>query len=233
MKIKVIIPVSTGKWNEEVEARYSAIKAPETVIEVMHLTHGPEAIQSEYDEASVTPYVLKEVSSALKRKYDGILIYCFSDPALSAAREVSTIPVTGIGESSQLFAMGIADRIGIIATVDHTVPKIRRKLSARGFSGRFPSVRGLNIPVLELDEPERVITRALQVTGIMVHEDGVEALILGCGSMLNIKERIQEAFSIPVIEPGEVALKHLEALIRLGISHSKKAFMTPLPVNAL
>ena len=137
----------------------------------------------------------------------------------------------GIGESSQLFAMGLADRIGILATVDQTIPKIRRKLAARGFSSRFPSIHALNIPVLDYDHSEKVSKKALDVVDRMVNQDGAEAIILGCGSLFNIKERIQEAFSIPVVVPGEVALKHAEMLVELNLSHSKKTFMMPLPVK--
>lgn len=227
----MIIPVTTNKWNENVETDYKKLKRPETAIDIVHLKHGPEAIQSEYDEANATPFILEEVNDSVRHHYDAIIIYCFSDPALSAAREISTIPLVGIGESSQLFAMGLADRIGILATVDQTIPKIRRKLTAKGFSSRFPSIQALNIPVLDYDHPERVAKRALDVASLMVNQDKVEAILLGCGSMFNIKEQIQEKFSIPVVAPGEVALKHAEMLVELNLSQSKKSFMIPLPVK--
>ena len=231
MKIRVIIPVTTNKWDENVEADYKKLKQPETSIDIVHLQHGPEAIQSEYDEANVTPFILEEVTHSVRHSYDTIIIYCFSDPALSAAREISTIPVLGIGESSQLFAMGMADRIGILATVDQTIPKTRRKLAARGFLTRFSSLRALNIPVLDYDHSEKVAKRALEVVSRMLDQDGAEAIILGCGSLFNIKEQIQEVFSIPVVAPGEVALKHAEMLVELNLSQSKKSFMMPLPVK--
>lgn len=227
----MIIPVTTNKWNENVETDYKKLKRPETAIDIVHLKHGPEAIQSEYDEANATPFILEEVNDSVRHHYDAIIIYCFSDPALSAAREISTIPLVGIGESSQLFAMGLADRIGILATVDQTIPKIRRKLTAKGFSSRFPSIHALNIPVLDYDHPEKVTKRALDVASLMVNQDKVEAILLGCGSMFNIKEQIQGKFSIPVVAPGEVALKHAEMLVELNLSQSKKSFMIPLPVK--
>jgi allantoin racemase len=231
MKIKVIIPVSTNKWDENVGSDYKRLKRPETSIDIIHLKQGPEAIQSEYDEANVTPFILEEVNLSARRTYDAIIIYCFSDPALSAAREISTIPVLSIGESSQLFSMGLADRIGILATVDQTIPKIRRKLAARGISSRFPSIHPLNIPVLDYDHPEKVRDQALRVANLMVKQDKIEALILGCGSLFDIQERLEESLSLPVVAPGEVALKHAEILVDLGLSHSKKSFMIPLPVK--
>ena len=231
MKIKVIIPVSTDKWNDSVKADYERFKNPETLIDVIHLNHGPEAIQSEYDEASTATHVLKEILNILQKDCDAIIIYCFSDPGLLGAREISTIPVLGIGESAQLFAMGLADRCGIITTLEQSVARHRRKLCARGISGRFPSIRPLSIPVLEYDQREKMAERALDVARVMVEQDGVEALILGCGSLFGIKEQIQDKFGIPVVEPGIVALKHAEMLVGLGLSHSKRSYMTPLPVK--
>ena len=223
--------MSTDKWDDNVESDYCRLKRPGTSIEIVHLNQGPEAIQSEYDEANATPFILQEVTRSAQTHDDAIIIYCFSDPALSAAREISTIPVLGIGESSQLFAMGLADRIGILATVDQTIPKIRRKLGARGFSSRFPSIRALNIPVLDYQNHKKVLKKALEVAAPMVKIEGAEALILGCGSLLQIRERLQEALAIPVIVPGEVTLKHAETLLELGLSQSKKSYMIPLPVK--
>ena len=71
----------------------------------------------------------------------------------------------------------------------------------------------------------------MEVARYMVEQEGIEALILGCGSLLGVKEQIQAAFAIPVVEPGLVTLKHAEMLISLGLSQSKKSYMTPLPIK--
>ena len=231
MRIKVIIPVSTEKWNNSVLSDYERFKQPETIVHVIHLNHGPEAIQSEYDEAKAGSYVLKEVVKSRSQNYDAIIIYCFSDPALLGAREISLIPVLGIGESSQLLALGLADRCGIITTLEQSIARIRRKLQARGIAGRFPSIRPLDIPVLEYDQGEKVTARALNVARIMVEQDGIEVLILGCGSLFGMKDRIEGELGIPVVEPGIVTLKHAEMLVDLGLTPSKRTYMTPLPVK--
>ena len=231
LKIKVIIPVSTDKWDINVAADYEQCKQPATVVEIVHLQHGPEAIQSEYNEAVAASHVLKEVVKTRAPDFEAMIIYCFSDPALYSAREISLIPVLGIGESSQLFTMSLADRCGIITTLEQSVSRIRRKIASRGFSNRFPSIRPLGIPVLEYDQKEKVTQRALDIARHMVGQEGIEALILGCGSLFGIKERIQQELMIPVVEPGTVTLKHAEALVALGLSHSKKSYMVPLPVK--
>ena len=233
MNIKVIIPVSTDKWDACVEGEYNRIKNPETCISLIHLDRGPEAIQSEYDEARAASWTLREVAHTLSEGVHGIIIYCFSDPGLYGAREISTVPIVGIGESSQLIAMSLADRIGILTTLPQSVPRIRRKVQARGFQSRFSSIRALNIPVLEYDQKEKVIQRAFDVVKAMVEYDGVECLILGCGALIGMEKRLEEAFGIPVVEPGAAALKHLEILCSLTLSQSKRSYMTPIPVTTI
>jgi len=230
MKIKTIIPVTTDKWDKNVMADYDRIKGPDTRVDVVRIQHGPEAVQSEYDEARSAYYVVQEASLSTEQGYDAVIIYCFSDPGLSASRERATIPVLGLGESSQLIAMGLADRIGIITTLDQSVNRIRRKLQARGISARFPGLRALNIPVLDYDQADRVAARVMETTRLLVEEDGAEAIILGCGSLFGFKERIQDAFGLPAVEPAGATLKYAELVAGLGLSHSKRSFMTPLPV---
>jgi allantoin racemase len=65
----------------------------------------------------------------------------------------------------------------------------------------------------------------------MVKEEGVEALILGCGSLFDLSKKLQEALSVPVITPGEVTLKQAEVMVELGLSQSKRTYMIPLPVK--
>jgi allantoin racemase len=231
LNVRVIIPVSTDKWDACVEAAYNRIKNAETIIGLRHLDSGPEAIQSEYDEARAAAWTLTQVAQALNEGVEGIIIYCFSDPGLYGAREISTVPIVGIGESSQLIAMSLADRIGILTTLPQSVPRIRRKVQARGFLSRFPSIRALDIPVLEYDQTERVTERAFDVIKGMVKDDGVEGIILGCGALIGMEKRVEEAFGIPVVEPGAAALKHLELLCSLALSQSKRSYMTPVPVT--
>ena len=213
MKIKVIIPVSTDKWNASVKADYAQCRQPDTDVEIVHLQHGPEAIQSEYDEAKAATHVLEEVSKTPPEHYDAIIIYCFSDPGLSGAREISTIPVLGIGESSQLFTMGLADRCGIITTLEQSVPRIRRKILARGFSKRFLSILPLGIPVLEYDQNEKVTRKALEVARYMVEQESIEAAI------------VEAADAISGARPGarreslDQYLKRVRSLEEIASSH--------------
>jgi allantoin racemase len=230
MKIRIIIPVSTEKWTDAVADTAKRSLRPDTEIEIICLQHGPEAIQSEYNETRAAGHVLPLAQGAEGAGCQAVIIWCFSDPGLAAAREITRLPVLGIGETSQVFALMTADRIGVITTLDHSVNRIKRKIAARGLTTRIPVVRPLNIPVLEYDDDEKVSVRILDIARLMVEKDRVEALILGCGALVGIREKLEEAVALPVIEPGPLTLKQAEIMVDLELCHSKRSFMEPLPV---
>lgn len=223
--------MATDKWDSLAASRSGLDLKPETVLEVVHLARGPEAIQSEYSEAQATPFVLKEVKKGTETGCHAMVIWCFSDPGLAAARELSHVPVLGIGHTSQLIALDLADRVGIITTLDQSINRIRRKIAARGLTARIPSVWPLNIPVLEYDRKEAVIKRAGEVASQMIDQDGIEGIILGCGAMDGVRAFLEKEFGLPVIEPGPITVKQAETIAGFGLCHSKRSYMDPLPVT--
>ena len=62
-----------------------------------------------------------------------------------------------------------------------------------------------------------------------IEEDRADTLIVGCMSMgfLEIPEACQAELGVPFLNPARVQLKFLEAMLGSGLSHSKRAYMTP------
>ena len=230
MHIAVIVPVSTDKWNQMIEGSVRQNLSSDVAFAITNLANGPQAIQSEYDEARAVPYILEKVKHDLDGSCDAMVIWCFSDPGLLGAREISTVPVLGIGEASQALALNLADRIGIITTLQNSVNRIMRKIKARKLDGRITAIRPLEMPVLEYDQIERLKARALETARVLVNKDGAEAIILGCGAIAGVRSMIQKDVGVPVIDPGAVTLRQAEALARSGLCHSKRSFMVPRPV---
>jgi allantoin racemase len=129
-----------------------------------------------------------------------------------------------------LFALDLADRVGIITTLDQSVNRIRRKIAARRLAARIPSVRPINLPVLEYERQDMVMSRVGEVAARMIQEDAVEGIILGCGAMDGVRAFLEKEFGLPVVEPGPVTVKQAETLAGFGFCHSKRSYMDPLPV---
>lgn len=227
MKIKVLVPVATETWNEDVDRLSRAAADAGTEIHVESVTRGPVSIESMYDEAWAAMPVLDGVGRAQREGYDAVIIYCFGNPAIEAAKELATIPVIGLGEAAQVVAMPLGDRLGIISTVGGAVPRHWRKARTIGTASKVVSIRPLDIPVVEYTDKEKVRQRAFGVVQRMIEEDGVDTIILGCGSLTSLGPQIQAEFNVPVVIPAAAAVKLAELYVRLGVAQSKRAYAAP------
>ena len=113
-KIKVINPVCTDIWNEPTEKELNKYKDEDTRIKVTNIKKGPESIQSFYDIIWSELFTVQEAEKAEGEGYDGVIIYCFGDPGLRAAKEKLNIPVVGINEPSIHIASILGDKFSII-----------------------------------------------------------------------------------------------------------------------
>jgi len=227
-KILVINPVADSRWNKS-DGNYLKKNAREdTIVEVINIEKGPKTIESFYDEAFALPGILKIVRE-IKNQYDGIMINCFADPGLNPAREVCDIPVVGPGESAIILASMLGHNFSIISVKKNLIPMFEMKLASLGLSRRLSSVEYIDMPVSKLEDDfnktEEAIIKAINST---IKQNNTEVAILGCTGMLSLYNKVVKRVNIPVVEPAATALKTLEILIDLRISHSKTGlYITP------
>ena len=91
-------------------------------------------------------------------------------------------------------------------------------------------MRGVNIPVLDVARGrEAVLDRLEEVGRAALREDGADLLVLGCMSMgfLGITDDLQKRLDVPVVNPVTASLKTAEAVVAMGLSHSKVAYPMP------
>jgi allantoin racemase len=226
VRIKVIVPVTFPGWNADVERICRSAADASTRIEVESLTRGPTSIESMYDEEWAALPILEAVAAAAGDCH-AVIVYCFGNPALEAAKEAAGIPVVGLGEAAQVAAMPLGDRLGILATLSDTVARHWRKARALGTTAKLVSIRALDIPVLDLGDFGRVRERAMDVVRKMVTEDDIDVLILGCGSLVKLGGELQSAFGLLVVVPAPAAVKLAELYARAGLAPSKRAYPFP------
>jgi len=230
MKIMVINPNTSKTMTDHIRKELSAIKRPETELTVLCPERGPDTIESAYDEAHAVPPTLELVKKANREGFHAVVIACFSDPGLRAAREISTIPVIGIEESSLHLAAMLGARFSIMTPRKARIAAKREEVHALGMSHFLASVRSLDLSVAETDsDPERTKQRVLEEAEKAVSEDGAEVIILGCAGMIGYAAEIEKTLNIRVIDPTTAAFKITEALAELGLAHSKAGLYAPPP----
>jgi allantoin racemase len=227
--IKVIIPnagLSADTLNERA-ALLKTVARRETQIVVRCIAAGPISIESYYDVAEATPYILQEVTYTQREGHDAIVIYCMNDPAIEAAREISRIPVVGPGETSLGIAAMLGQRIGFLTVLDTMIGQVEEMV--RRSKVRAPclaSVRSLNIPVTALREDLNKTKEAVIREGQKaIKEERADTLILGCLGLAGLGIQVQQELNVPVIDPAFVSVNMAELMIYSKLVHSRLAFL--------
>jgi allantoin racemase len=231
LRIKVIVPVLKGIWEDITEKELCSIAQPTTEIEVRGLEYGPKSVECEYDECLAAIGILNEVKKAERQGFDAVVINCFADPAIHAARELVRIPVVAPAWSS----MFLASLLGRVFTI--ILPKIfglgalgivERLAKNYGFDNKLASVRYVNVEVLDFLKSRNLLEKALlNEAKKAIEEDGADVIILGCTGMIVVARFLSQALPAPVIEPSSAALKVAEMLVDLKMSHSKLSYSLP------
>ena len=229
MRIMIINPNTSQSMTDHIREELIPIKRSDTELTVICPDKGPETIESAYDEAYAIPPTLELVKQANEQGYDAVILACFSDPGLHAAREISSIPIIGIEESSFHVAAMLGAKFSIMTPRKVRIPAKQEEAHIRGLDYYLASVRSLDLSVAETDaDPEKTKQRVFEEATKAVKEDGAEVIILGCAGMAGYAPEIEEKLNIKVIDPTAVALKIAEAMVDLGLTHSKAGlYATP------
>jgi allantoin racemase len=232
MKIRVVVPIISEIFNEEVLEETSQFKAPDTNIDVVNIQKGPASIESRYDDVLATYHILEEVIQAEKDGCDGVFIDCFGDPGVEASRELVKIPVVGGFQPAALTASLIAGKWSVVTVLTNVVPMVQDLARKMGIESNMASVRHINTPVLELQDKSVMQTRLLGRMESAVDQDGAEAIVLGCTGMLGLSQYLAEKMAaggrpVPVVDPTAAAIGYLELLVRSGLSQSPLTYRKP------
>ncbi|MDN3557910.1 aspartate/glutamate racemase family protein [Halomonas maura] len=222
MQIRIINPNTTRGMTDTIGAAAHRVAAPGTRITATQPAHGPVSIESHFDEAISAVGVLEEVMAGERDGMDAYIIACFGDPGLLAARELTRAPVIGIAEAAFHMATLISTRFSVVTTLGRTGIIAEHLLEQYGFRHHCRRVRAAEIPVLDLeDDADAALSRIIDESRRARDEDGIGAIVLGCGGMADLTDEIGEAVGLPVVEGVTAAVKLSEALVGLGLGTSK------------
>jgi allantoin racemase len=226
----VINPNTSTSMTEHLRQELEKIKRADTELTVTCPTVGPVTIESAYDEAMAVPPTLELVRRANREGYDGVILACFSDPGIHAAKEISDIPVVGIQEASLHVAAMLGYKFSILTPLARRIPHKHEEVRRYRLEDSLASVRALGMTVAETDaDPRRTKQRILEVAARAAEEDGAEVMILGCAGMAGYAAEVERELGVVVLDPSAVALKLCEALIDAGLRHSKRALFARPP----
>ena len=230
MKLLVINPIVNANFDILMSSELQKIKAIDTKIDVISIKNGPKSIGNYSDEIFAAPEIIDLVIKN-KHDYDGFLINCFADPGVNGAREVVNKPVIGAGETSFFVAAMLGIPFSIITVGNNARSKMGHRFRAIGLD-RFMSATGIEERILDLNNDlDATSDLIIKESRRVMKEYGSEAILLGCTGMISVAKLVSQKSDIKIIEPSTTALKVLELLVSLNISHPVGGKYTPFNYN--
>lgn len=203
----------------KIEMAARSVAGPDTEIITTNPSSGPASIQGYYDEAMSLAGMLELVRS--HPEADAVIIACFDDTGLDAARCITDRPVIGIGEAGYHMASMLSNKFAVVTTLARSVPALEHNLIRYGLMSRCVRVRSSEVPVLDLEnansEVQSLISDEIHRS---IVEDRAEAIVLGCAGMTDMAQTLSEKHGLPVLDGVVCAVGLCESMVRLNLRTS-------------
>lgn len=135
-----------------------------------------------------------------RRRPDVVLIACFGDPGLLAAREILDCPVAGMAEASLHAAAQIGRRIAIVTGGHAWEPMLREFVDGVGLGSRLVAIRSLSLTGGEIAErPDAARPHVEAAARAAFDLDGADVVILGGAGLVGFAEGARATLGRPVI----------------------------------
>lgn len=232
MKILVINPNTTASMTEHIGKAARKAASSGTEIVAVNPAHGPVSIEGYFDEAMSLAGLLDVIRR--NPDCDAVVIACFDDTGLDAARCLTERPVIGIGEAAYHFASMISNKFSVVTTLARSVPALEHNLARYGLSARCARVRSSEVAVLELEKPGSDARRKISAEiGLALTEDRAEAIVLGCAGMASLANDLAVEHGLPVLDGVSCAVRMAEAMAGLDLRTSRLGGYAPPPASKL
>ncbi len=193
------------------------------------LTQSRIEIDSAVDAALAAPEIITLAAQAERGGYDAVVVYCFSDPAVDACRELVRIPVVGGGQAACLLAPLVGRQAGLLLADKLRIAEKRLFVDQCGVAPeRIAVIDGIDGRGLDVWRNRELALDLLTQTGRRLLENArVQVLILGCLSFLGLAKPLSERLDVPVIDPAAAAVSLAASLARQGLHNSRRAYPPP------
>jgi len=185
------------------------------------LAGGPPAIETDEHVAAVVEPVCGFVRDHAEDS-GAFVIACFSDPGLRQAREASARPVFGMAECGLLTALARGRRFGVISILETSLPRHLEYIRALGIESRLAADLPVGLGVLELENDALALDRMSAVGSRLRDRHGADVIVMGCAGMAALRERLEDAIGVPVIEPVQAAVSMAMGAVALEESSKLK-----------
>lgn len=226
-RILWVNPLCTDAYDKALAESFSDAVGPETSVDVVSFDRpGPTHLEYSSYEALVAPDLLGTVRWAEESGYDALVVGCFYDPFLRAAREIANrMVVTAPAEAALKVASTVGEKFSVLVGRRKWIPEMTENVHKYGLTDRLASFRVLGMGVNDFQtDPAVTERRILEEAAAAVTDDGADVVVLGCTIEFGFYREVQERIGVPVVDATVAPLKYAEFLAdlagRFGWRHS-------------
>lgn len=219
MKIMIINPNTTETFTKGIEQACLPFIHPKTELVVTNPKQGVKSIEGAYDGIQASFFTLQLIKES--HDIDAFVIACFDDTGLDAAREVTSVPVIGIGEAALHAASFISRKYSVLTTMQRSVNILKENAERYGLDKNCVGIHAANLPVLALEDSDNALNIIYEKAKMILEKDQSECLILGCGGMSGWASQLSERLNVPVVDGVIAGMKFAESLVEMNLSTSK------------
>lgn len=217
-KIKIIFPINSKEFMNKNKVFRSEAKNSKIEIDFTTIPNGPNAIETMQDVELATKPLIEAAKQAENDGFDGVIIDCAADPAISHVRKSISIPVVGAGESSYKQALNLLnknEKFSIIVPLKSSKVIIENNIHKNtGVINHIASLRVVDIPVQDLsNNNDKVFDAIFNECNLAIKNDNAKLIVLGCTGMAVQAKNLRKKLSIDVIDPGISAIEQLQSMI--------------------
>jgi allantoin racemase len=197
----MIVLINPNSTEAMTQAMVETASKTGVVLEGWTSFDGPAAIQGSEDGAACIPPLLALVRKASDAGAKTIIIGCFDDTGLDAARDIASCPVIGIGQAAYHMAVLSGRRFSVVTTLAVSVPILESKIHGYGFTSQLARVRASGVAVLDLEtDPARTTPVVIAEINRAIAEDKIDTVVLGCAGMVHIPAYFGETEAVRLID---------------------------------
>ena len=216
MKILIINPNSDLEMTKAIQKTADNFAKGEYEVVCQSNPDAPRFIETYEDEVKTAPGMIRLVKEN-EEKFDAFINACHCDPNLDALKEITKIPVVGIGEASMKIASMLGHKFSVVSGAKHSIPNKEAVIRKYHLQDAMASVRAPEGDVSKLSGEEKY----LQAAKLAIEEDKAEVIVLGCAGMTGLDKKMQKKLGVPVLDGVVCALIIATGLVKYGVSTSK------------
>ena len=215
----------SGAYGQLLTQRIQHAAAAGTIIDIAGLApHRAVADQYRYLEFLDTAEVIENGLKAQSEGYDAFLIGNFFQPGLHELRELLTIPVLGLAESSVSMACLMGPTFSLIQVNPKFNRRILEGIAVQGLAGRMTSVEMLTVErpgsfdiALQNPDVRDGIVQQFAETARRALDRGAEVLIPAGGSLMAVllQAGVQDIDGAPVLDGITALVKTGEMAVQM------------------